>query len=312
VDVASLSVALHRRQQIYITRARDAASQMWAGVDPANLSGTWSPQVARMVGMVASGKQYNASGATDYVSTMLSLQGVAPEPAGVVASDLFGASAADGRPLGSLLYMPAIHGQQALASGMSESAAWQVGLSSLQMIVATEVADAGRSAVGVGMMSDRRVTGYVRTLSSAPCGRCSLLADKWYSTFEAASFERHPRCNCSAAPAADRKSIAPAKSNSDAYFRSLTSAQQDKVFTKAGAQAIRDGADMSQVVNARRGMSAVQQWTTTEGTTTRGVFGGYTDAGRAAKVRLTPEGIYKLSATREESVSMLREYGYLT
>jgi hypothetical protein len=280
--------------------------------------------------MVASGKQYNASGATDYVSTMLRLQGVAPEPAGVVASDLFGASAADGRPLGSLLYMPAVHGQQALASGMSESAAWQVGLSSLQMIVATEIADAGRSAVGVGMMSDRRVTGYVRVLSSAPCSRCSILADKWFSTFESASFERHPRCNCTAAPAADRKSIEPAKSNPDAYFRSLTSAQQDRIFTIDGAQAIRDGADMSQVVNARRGMSAVGQFTTTEGTTTRGVFGGYhvnTDGSftkrtadelhrvngqaRAVQARLTPEGIYGVSATREEAVARLQENGYL-
>lgn len=38
-----------------------------------------------------------------------------------------------------------------------------------------------------------------------------------------------------------------------AYFRSLTRDEQDRAFTKAGAESIRLGADISQVVNARRG-----------------------------------------------------------
>lgn len=38
-----------------------------------------------------------------------------------------------------------------------------------------------------------------------------------------------------------------------AYFRSLSRAEQDRAFTAAGAEAIRLGADIGQVVNARRG-----------------------------------------------------------
>jgi hypothetical protein len=38
-----------------------------------------------------------------------------------------------------------------------------------------------------------------------------------------------------------------------AYFRSLSAAEQNRVFTNAGAEAVRAGADIGQVVNARRG-----------------------------------------------------------
>jgi hypothetical protein len=37
------------------------------------------------------------------------------------------------------------------------------------------------------------------------------------------------------------------------YFKSLSAAEQDKTFTQAGAEAVRLGADINQVVNARRG-----------------------------------------------------------
>ena len=311
MNVTDLSQALHRRQRVYISRASDAAAQLWAGVDGADIAGTWAPQVARTVGMVASGKRYAASGVTDYTSGMLRLQGVVPEPAGTVQADAFGASASDGRPLGSLLYMPAVHSQQALAAGVDEATALQVGLSSLQMIVSTEVADAGRSAVGVAMVSDPHVTGFIRVPSGSACDVCAVLAGAWYSTEDAAEFERHPGCGCTAAPAADSESIAPAMSSPDAYFQSLSAERQDQVFGQADAQAIRDGADMSQVVNTHRGISAPRQWTTTEGTTKSGVYGGYTVAGQAGKARMTPEGIYALSSTRDEALSLLRQYGYL-
>jgi len=49
------------------------------------------------------------------------------------------------------------------------------------------------------------------------------------------------------------------RTDPDAYFRSLTREDQDKYFTTAGAQAIRDGADIGQVVNARRGARGLSQ-----------------------------------------------------
>ena len=113
------------------------------------------------------------------------------------------------------------------------------------------------------------------------------------------------------------------------YFRGLSKAEQDRLFTLAGAQAIRDGADISAVVNARRGMYTAEAYgqrlaSTYDSTTRRGQFfraerqraidrGLIPPSGRGhLKVpRLLPEEIYKRAGSREELIAMLRRYGYI-
>lgn len=75
--------------------------------------------------------------------------------------------------------------------------------------------------------------------------------------------------------------------------------EQDKVFGKAGAESIRQGADISQVVNARSGMySAHGRLLTT--------------AGGARRVRLMPEQIIReAGGNRQEAVRLLGLHGYL-
>lgn len=124
------------------------------------------------------------------------------------------------------------------------------------------------------------------------------------------------------------------------YFDSLSRAEQDRAFTKAGAEAIRLGADITQVVNARRGMSTAgppgrrrlvavdvhgqQVYVTSEGITTRGVASrrlGARETGtragggryRSARVpRLMPETILAVAEDREDAVRLLRRHGYIT
>lgn len=129
-------------------------------------------------------------------------------------------------------------------------------------------------------------------------------------------------CDCRHIPSTEQIA-GDLRTDPDAYFRSLTPAEQDRTFTRAGAQAMRDGADMGQVVNARRGAAgmspagarltrAEQQmlqggrdrgrlqttsiygrdlYLTTEGTTVRGVAGkqlaqrGGTSVGRDSSGR---------------------------
>lgn len=114
------------------------------------------------------------------------------------------------------------------------------------------------------------------------------------------------------------------------YFNSLSRIEQDRIFTIAGAKAIRDGANISSVVNARRGMytsTAYRQQlrATREGTTRRGSFyrseraraisRGHVPASgqgfRPRAPRLLPEEIYKLAASRDEAIAMLRRFGYI-
>lgn len=85
-----------------------------------------------------------------------------------------------------------------------------------------------------------------------------------------------------------------------AYFESLTAAEQDRAFTKAGAEAIRAGADIAQVVNARSGIYTAggRQFTTV--------------GARRRRPRLMPEQILREAAgDRDEAVRLLKLHGYL-
>lgn len=78
----------------------------------------------------------------------------------------------------------------------------------------------------------------------------------------------------------------------------------------AEKRALAEGADLSQVVNARRGSQGL---TTTEGATRRGLAGQRLGAQRGRRAtRLTPEGIYTSAGDdRAEAIRLLREHGYL-
>jgi hypothetical protein len=92
-------------------------------------------------------------------------------------------------------------------------------------------------------------------------------------------------------------------------------------FSKADEQAIRDGADMVEIVNATRGTSApgITNALTTEvfGRTVKATTYGTTKraAWRKANptrlVRLRPESIYKFAKDREDAIRLLRLYGYI-
>lgn len=114
------------------------------------------------------------------------------------------------------------------------------------------------------------------------------------------------------------------------YFRSLSHAEQDSLFTKSGAEAIRQGADLSQVVNAHDGITTVTSFgrqveATTTGTTTRGLAGQRLAAERgtvrdasnrrAVAPRLMPDEIFQLAEsggwTRDQLLEQLRRFAYI-
>jgi hypothetical protein len=88
------------------------------------------------------------------------------------------------------------------------------------------------------------------------------------------------------------------------YFDSLSAAEQSRQFTVAGAEAIRSGADVAQVVNARSGMySAAGQSLTRSAAGIRGQGG----------IRLMPEQILReANGDRDEALRLLKRFGYLT
>lgn len=302
MDVAAVAAAHQRQQRALAARVAREVADLWAGMDPADLDRAWAAAGPRILALVASGQTLAAAVADPYVDDALAAQGVTAPSAGEVNPGALAGVASDGRDLSSLLYEPVITTKAAIGAGADPASALVGGLMQLDMITRTQVADAGRVATGVAMAARPAVGGYIRVLSPPSCSRCAILAGKRYRWN--AGFDRHPRCDCTAVPAAG-----PAAdeliTNPKAYFHSLSRADQDRLFTKAGAEAIRSGADIGQVVNARSGMyTASGRRFTTSSTSRRGVTRG--------RVRLMPEQIYaEAGDNREEAIRLLRHHGYL-
>lgn len=255
------------------------------------------------------------------IDPMLAEQGLdAPLGHRVDARQLAG-TASDGRPLVSLF-------QQAASPD------------ALALMVATQIQDAARGAAGlsIGLRGHGGRIGWIRMLNPPSCSRCAILAGKFYRHNQ--GFARHPKCDCRHIPAAEDTGR-DLRTDPDLYFRSLTTAEQHRIFTKAGAEAIRLGADVGQVVNARRVTSGMQfagapavkvtpnyfgagkaRQVTFEGTTNRGLFGKAELArqgefakigqfNRATRGRLMPETILMLAKSDADAVRILRNYRFI-
>jgi hypothetical protein len=84
------------------------------------------------------------------------------------------------------------------------------------------------------------------------------------------------------------------------YFKSLTAAEQDRLFTKAGAEAIRLGSDPAKVVNARRGLTMASDGRL------------YTTEAAGHRPRLMPETLLREAGQdRDEARRLLRLHGFL-
>lgn len=298
-------VSQYKASQRLQSQAALAARRAWGQVQAGSISESWEA-ILRSSGLIASvsaGQLANATAGASYSADALAQQGLYEPPEAFVNPAGFAGVAADGRTLEGLLYSTAPYVKSLIGGGMDVKAAMGAGAKHVQMLAKTTVADAGRGAAGVDIAS-RRGVGYVRMLNPPSCSRCSVLAGKFYRWN--AGFRRHPGCDCVHVASTD-KAVNGGESEGlihdpYEYFHGLSEAEQNKLYTKAGAQAIRDGADLFQVVNSRRGMKP-GGLVTTEGTSRRGNFG--------RKGRLTPEGIYSQNLSRGETLKLLESNGYI-
>jgi hypothetical protein len=281
--------------------------RQWQRLDPAALTPSWDGGIGRQMLVATSAAQLAAAqGAGPFVAAAMELQGLDPSDSeGTLIPEALAGIASDGRSLAGLLYQPIIQTKFQLGEGAVLDDAMRGGFGSLERIAETQIADAARVGVGVEANAKPKIQWYVRTLTPPSCARCVILAGKITSVEKA--FERHPRCDCENLPVGDQRLANDMVRSPMDYFKSLSMAEQRRTFTKAGAAAINDGADIFQVVNARRGMSATDNRFTTEGTSRRGLARQGGMKGR----RLTPEAIYALASDRTEIVRLLRQYGYL-
>ena len=293
--------------------AIQAGRAAWRKIRVNDISGSWRAALESVVPVVSAVQLRAAAEGSLYGAEALAQQGVYEAPKAFVDPRGFAGVASDGRSLEGLLYSPVVGVKTLIDGGMDPSQALKSGVALLDRALQTTVSDTGRAAASVDVAA-RPSIGYVRMLSTPSCARCVLLAGKFFRWNT--GFLRHPKCDCRHIPSKEAVS-GDVSTDPYEYFKSLTPAEQEKAFTKAGARAINDGADMFQVVNSRRGMKYAgissdgtkrgQRMTsdfTTEGTTARGNFG--------KSRRLTPEAIYRLNGdNRAAALADLEKYGYI-
>lgn len=340
-DRARIIAAYGEAQRRAVVQATIRIQQLWRELSTSDLDRSWMRVGPAIVRALSAGQLLAASTGQSYVDAVVRADRAEPEyepEASTVTYRALSGAASDGRPLETLTYEPVIRTKTLIKGGLTLSEAMLGGMAQMNRIVANEVATAGSSAAGIAMVANRTVTGYVRAIRPGACARCAILAGRWYRYN--ADFQRHPHCGCYGVPST--RSNRGHLTDPMSFFNGLSRAEQDRRFTIGGAAAIREGADISQVVNVRR-KGALYTTTaygrtvsaTREGTSRLGSFyeqmrreetrrtgvryaQSRTDVRRGIPSyelrtpRLTPSQIFRMSEDRTELIRLLKRFGYLT
>lgn len=280
-----------------------------------------------------------AKGALAYIPDVMEESGltIPRTPLYESAPKMYVGTAGDGLPVSTLLYGSVIHAKTAVGNGYSVPQALSMSGQWLTNATGTLLSDTGRSAEKVAGNS-RKVKLWVRMLNPPSCGRCAILAGR--ATGNDTAFLRHPKCDCRNIPSSE-STADDVRVDPHAYFDSLDEAAQVKLMgSRANARAMRDGADLNQVINAYRRKGAVSSAQvhgraikyTTEGTTRRGY--AYSQMSKAQYVkaqgelrkragdsnryatrlkapRMMPETIYEVAKDQADAKRLLSLYGWI-
>ena len=319
------SLRSYRTQQAFTAAALLVAQEAWENVDVSAPFESWSEVSPTVTAVLETMQARAAQDGAAMVPDVLAEKGTPVEPRYELVPERISGFAGAGYAAEGVLVAAPIVTRRRFLDGMKPDAALAAGRQVLAGVVRTAMADAGRQGAALGMLT-RPALGWVRMLNPPSCSRCVQLAGIASSR---EPFLRHPRCDCRAVPGVEGAETDPTM-NPREYFDSLTAGEQDRIWGRAGARAIRDGADMNQVVNARRGMSTVQQpgsvkWMiTNEGMTSRGfantrmISGGWAERvnseggrRRVTRARLMPETIYQVARDEDDARNLLHRYGYI-
>lgn len=310
--------ALARRQ--LADAASLAARHYWLQVDRSNIAASWLGMLGQALAVVSGGQLAAARSTNLWLDDLLGTDPHRPMADRVNPAALVGITG-DGRPLTAALMTPVWSALRLVTRGLPVVQAMAHGQAVMDLIVRTAIADAGRAADSVGMVARPAVTSYVRVVEGDACSRCIVLAGREYGVSK--GFLRHPRCHCGMEPVT--KDYRPEPTSPESVVASMTDGEKKKTFGEAGAKALDAGADVAQVVNARRGMTSAVAFgkrlqATTEGTTKRGIAGRRAgdfqkQAGRRTSVsrvpRLLPEEIFRQADDRAHAIRLLRQNAYI-
>lgn len=319
-------------QQRVSKTARNEIRRAWRRMGD-NFDASWRQVAPVVLVNLTAAQQTVAEESLPYLAALTAATDLSTQSVGELIPDSLVGIASDGRSLDTLAYGAVVTAGKAFNRGATKTAALKAGGLWLDLMAKTQIADAARVATGVGMQVHPGWGGYVRLINPPCCQNCAVLAGRVYK--HSTGFDRHGKCDCIMVPVKNRRWAEaegfvsdPIEAFEKGWITDLSDGQ---------INAIRDGADISQVVNSRRGkmttttIKGVQFDFTLEGTTKRGIYGGYTNHGsgftiervgkygyiknqavrRAKRSRLTPETIYRVAKDRDDAIRLLRNYGYI-
>lgn len=317
-------------------RTAQLAVRAWGKLNPDDISGSYVRGVGQaLADATTAGQLEAAADAAPYVADVAAGWGVAGPVGGLDVAQLAG-YAANGADLVQLFRGPVVAAKLRIAQGDTPERALAAQAVSVARIAGNEASQAGVNADTLAVTATPGLDGHVRVANLPACGRCVVLAGRFYRWSE--GFRRHPLCDCTMLPAPRRdplpRIVAPPEPRT--VFDRMSFDEQNRSFGIAQAQAIRDGADVGQVVNAWRGtytfeLEGVRRRATLEGTDIRqgragrqmavadgqlfrsdGSFRLARMAERTERPRLTVADIYREAGpNRERAIELLRENGYL-
>lgn len=320
MQALDLAVAHKAAREQLTHSATTKALRLWSRMPLADLDAGWDVLAPQITAVAVAAQVQGAVQATRYARQVDSYYGV-NVPAEIVPQ-AFAGVVLDGREIAPAMYGAVTTTKTLIGQGVAERQAFLAGASFLATVVGAAIQDMGRMS-DLSLNAAKRRMRYVRVVSANACSRCAILAGKGSG---AVAFKRHPRCKCGVWPVQGDSRVTPEGmfDSPEDFFASLTREQQDRTFTKAGAEAIRQGASPIKVVNARRGAYGItyngganapavdvrrllpvdigvradgtrlRVFATAEGTTVRGQFGrAELQAGSAA----TKEGRYRRTTT---------------
>lgn len=271
----------YRMQQGIAATTTAAVARIWRGLGD-DFDASYERIGPQLLNVVEKGRAAAVAQAIPYTGAVLRETGQRADPVGELAPAAFLAAAPDGRDMESLYGQSVIRAKTAVAGGATTGEALAQSGRWLTMVTLTTLADTRRMVYQADIIRRPAITGYTRMLNPPSCDRCIVLAGRWYRWNE--GFQRHPRCDCQHIPAVEN---VPGDARTDPYraFEEMSPEQQEAVFGRSEARAIREGADIFKVVNQR----------TRKMTTARSAI----------------DDIYRTAGTRTNAVRMLRERGFI-
>lgn len=282
------AVSHYRQQQLIAVTTAQEVDALWSRMSD-EFDESWSRISTEVFDATAAGQYAAAVSGASYVGAVLNETGVEATPVARVNASRFAGGSTDGGEIASLLAGSVVQAKNAVSNGFAPAIALASAREWLQSVVMDSVRDADRQAVGAGITVRPRVQGWVRMLNPPSCKFCIALGGQWYRWNE--GFQSHPHCDCRHIPSqesnADDLTIDPR-----AYFRTLDEKTQNRLFGKNDAQAIRDGADINQVVNIRGR--------------------GFGKQLRREPDLMTVDHIYAQAESRDEAIELLRMNGFIS